>query len=133
METKFPRAFCGTLPKLVVLGVDFEIRLRVVANGTHLGSFFAVVNVPAIRAFPNDLFSLGKDLAVLDILEKLAVAFLVLALNLADFFEKERDFVEALFSCLLGKGCIHIGPLVMLARGGIGKILERGRHRRAKA
>ena len=96
-----------------------------IAHGALLGRFRALDDGSAVAALPLVLADAHPDLAGLDILRELAVAFLVMCLDLRDLAELEGDVGEALGLGLVSHALVHVGPLLMLARCGGEEILRR--------
>ena len=69
----------------------------------------------AVAALPDLHFALLKDLQGFHILQQLAVALFVVLLNGSNQAELGCQLLEAFLLSGLGKACIHIGPLVVLA------------------
>ena len=80
------------------------------------------MDVAAVGADPHLLGLAGKHGAVLDALGQLAVALLVLLLNGAHVLKQVGDVVKAFLPRRGGELSVHIGPLVVLAGGGIGQV-----------
>ena len=96
------------------------------AHGADLGGLLAHVDVAAVAALPDHVPVPGEHQAALHIGQQLAVAVLVLLLDLGHFLKQEGDVVEALLLGLLGHGGVHVGPLVVLAGGGGLQVLGGG-------
>lgn len=79
----------------------------------------------AVRALPNAVAVAREDQAALYISQQLAVTGFVLFFDFGHLLEQESDLGEALFASLLGKPCIHIGPLIIFTVGRIQKIRRR--------
>ena len=73
----------------------------------------------AVAALPHTHAVAGEHQAALDVLAELQVPGLVLLLNLGNRFELRGDVVKTLFAGDLRKTCVHVGPLVVLAGGGV--------------
>ena len=86
------------------------------------------MDVAAVGADPHVLAVAGKDLALLQVLEQLVVALLVLLFDLADRLEQVGDAGEALLAGDLGELGVHLGPLIALAGGGVLEVLGRSGH-----
>ena len=82
--------------------------------------------VAAVAALPDHVAVPGEHQAALHIGQQLAVALLVLLLDLGHFLKQEGDVVEALLLGLLGHGGIHVGPLVVLALSSGLQVLSSG-------
>ncbi len=111
---------------LVVLLVDFEVGLRVVADRADLGGLGADDDVAAVATFPDVHLALGEDLLGLDVVQQGTVTLLVVLLDGGHTTELGGQLGEALGLCSLGKAFVHIGPLVVLAIGGSGQVLSSG-------
>ena len=81
----------------IILRVDLEVALGVVAGGADVGGLGADDDVAAVAAFPDLDLALFKDLGGLDIAQQRAVALFVMALDLADEAELLRELGKALF------------------------------------
>ena len=92
----------------VVLGLDLEVGLRVVADRTLLGGLLALDDRAAVAALPAVRADAHPHLALLDVRGELAVALLVVLLDLGDLRKEER----------VGEALVHVRPLLVLARGG---------------
>ena len=90
----------------VVFLAKLEIRLRVVADGTYLGSLLADGDVAAVAAFPDLYAALLKCLLLLNVAQELAVALLVRLLDGRNAAELRRQLREALFLGL-GRHAVH--------------------------
>ena len=110
----------------IVLGLELEVSLRMVAHGAHLGSLFAHHDVAAVAALPDALVVAREHHFVLDVFEQLAVAFLVMALYLGYALKLNGNLFKALFAGLTGHAGIHVGPLEVFATSGGRKVLRRG-------
>ena len=98
--------------------MDFEIALRMIAGGTDFRRFSADDDMPAISAFPDLDLALFKHLRGFDILQKRAVALLVVFFDCGDEAETMRELRKALLLGGFCKAFIHIRPFVILAFGG---------------
>ena len=95
------------------------------ADGAHLGSILADDDMAAVGALPDHVAVAGEHKAALNIRQQLAVAVFVLTLDLSHFFKQESQVVKALFLGVLRHLGIHIGPLVILALGGVQQVVGR--------
>ena len=84
-----------------------------IAHGALLGRFRALDDGSAVAALPLVLADAHPDLAGLDILRELAVAFLVMRLDLRDLAELEGDVGEALGRGLVSHAGVYVGRSVM--------------------
>ena len=71
------------------------MRARMIADRADFGSFGANVDMPAVVAFPCVDFAALENLPGIDTLNQLAIASLVLLLDVGDAFEKTGKLVEA--------------------------------------
>ena len=94
-----------------------------VAGGAHLRSGRAYDDMAAVGALPDGVAVLREHLLVKDVLEKSAVALLVVLLDGAHQFELLRDLVESLLAGLLRHPGVHVGPLEVLS---VGRVVEVG-------
>ena len=69
------------LCRLIVLLVDLEVGLRVVADGADLGGLGADDDVTTVAAFPHFHFALGKNFFGLDVVQQGTVTLLVVLLD----------------------------------------------------
>ena len=69
---------------LVVLSVDFEVSLGMIAGGAQLRCLGADDDVAAVTAFPNLDLALLEDLSGFDILQQCAVTLLMMLLDGSD-------------------------------------------------
>ena len=99
-----------------------------VTDGADGGGLLADDDVAAVGALPDAVALAGEDDAVLDVLEELAVALLVLFLDLAHHAELGGDLLEAFFLRFLGHAGVHVRPLVVLAGSGVGQVLHSRGH-----
>ena len=76
-----------------------------------------------VRALPYTVAIAAEHNGVLNILEQTAVALLMRLFDGAYHFKLFGYLVKALLACLLGKGGIHVGPLIVLAIGSIGQVV----------
>ena len=93
---------------LEVLRAEFEIGLRMRADGANLGRVLAEVDVAAIGTDPHALVAAGEHSAVFEVAQQLIVASLVLLLDLADHLKERGNAGEALFSGFLGELGVHL-------------------------
>ena len=100
-----------------------EVGLRVVTDGTYLGRLLANHNVSAVAALPDYVAILGEYALLLDVIQELAIALLVLLLDFGHALKLLGYLVEAFLASLLGHAGIHVGPLEVLAISGCLKIL----------
>ena len=69
------------LAALKVLRLYLEIALRMVTRGTHLGCLLADDDMAAVAALPDHITLAREHHSILDILQQLAIAFLVMFLD----------------------------------------------------
>ena len=81
----------------------------------NLRRLLAYYDMAAVRALPDAVALTREYKLILHIREQLTVACLVLLLDSSNLLEQECDIVKTFLACFLGKGCIHIGPLIVLA------------------
>ena len=96
-----------------------------IADWADLRSLLADHDVTAVRALPDHVPVTREDNIVLNVFQKLPVTLLMSLLYRADLLEQECDLVESLLPGGLGEPRVHVSPLVVLAGGGIGKVLLR--------
>ena len=94
-----------------------------ITNGADGGRLLADDQMPAVAALPHGLLALFKNALHLDIIQQGAVPFLVGLLNGGNGAEFAGQLGKALLLGLLGKGRIHISPLVILTLGGVQQVL----------
>ena len=99
-----------------------------VADRTDRGSFLADDDVTAVGALPDAVAVAGEDDSVLDVLQELAVASLVLFLDGTHHAELGSNLLEAFFLSFLRHAGVHVRPLEVLAGSGIGQVLHGRRH-----
>ena len=107
-----PWQFCGAL---VVLRVDLEEALRVVAHWAYLWSVLAYHDVSAVAALPDALIVAREHDAALKVANELLVTLLVVLLDFTNHAELRGNLIEALFLCLFCHACVHVCPLEVLA------------------
>ena len=90
-----------------------------ITNGADGGCLLTDDQMPAVAALPHGLLALFKNALHLDIIQQGAVPFLVGLLNGGNGAEFAGQLGKALLLGLLGKGRIHISPLVILTFGGV--------------
>ena len=110
-----------TVP-LVVLLANLKVGLRMLADGTHVGSLGSNHQMTAVAAFPHGDAALFKDLHGFNIVQKLAVALLVSLLDGGNPTELLRQIMEAFLIRFLRHSVIHIGPLGVLTLGGMEQV-----------
>ena len=86
---------------LEVFSRNFEVCLRMVADGAHIRSLRAYDDVAAITAFPHLDLALFKHIGHLDGFEQRAITLLVMLLDRGDRPEAMRQLLKVL--CL---GCL---------------------------
>ena len=64
-----------------VLRLDLEVALRMVAHGTHFRRLLADDDMSAVAALPDDITLAREHHSILDVLQQLAIAFLVMFLD----------------------------------------------------
>ena len=74
-----------------------------VADGALLGSLLADDDMATVGALPDDVAIFREDALAPDVVEQLAIALLVLLLNLGHTLELLGNLVEALFAVMLGR------------------------------
>ena len=85
------------------------------AYRAYFGGLLANNDVAAVRALPDAVAVAGEDQIAFHIGEQLEVTSFMLLLNRTDLFKEECNVLEALFVRFLGKGRVHIRPLVIFA------------------
>ena len=105
-----------------------EVSLRVVARRADRRGALADVDVSAVAADPHGLLAGLEHDVLLEVLQQLAVTLLVGLLNSRDKAHGRRDLREALFLGHVGELLVHLGPLVVLARGRVLEVLRGGRN-----
>ena len=105
---------CGAY-LLIILCVNFEISLSVIAGRADLRGGGADYDVTAVAAFPNFALALLEDFCGLDILEKCAIPLLVMSLDLRYQTEPCCKLRETFLFGGLCEACVHIGPLIVLS------------------
>ena len=113
---------------LVVLRLQLEVALRMVADRANVRGLRADDDVAAVAALPDAIALAGEDEAFLDVGQELAVALLVLLLDGAHHLELLRDLLEPLLAGLASHASVHVRPLEVLAGGGIRQVLHGRRH-----
>ena len=98
------------------------------AYRAELGSLLSDHDVTAVGALPDRIFLAGEYNALGDILKELPVTLFMSFLDRAHALEKECNLVESFFPGSLCEAVIHVGPLEVLAVGGIQEILLGRRH-----
>lgn len=119
-----PRLFYYTEVS-IVLGFDLEEGLRMRADRAYLRGFFAEFDVSAVTADPQLVTVTAEYDRILDVVEQLAVAFLMVTFYLSHFAHLFCDLRESLFIgglCHLG---VHICPLVVFSIGCVRQIVKR--------
>ena len=107
----------------VVLAVELKEALGVPAGGTHLRGGGAHHDVAAVAALPHLDLTLLEDLSRLHVVEQRPVALLVALLDGGHQAEFGGQLREALRLSGLGEAVIHVGPLIVLALGGVLQVL----------
>ena len=110
---------CGLL---IVLCMDKEVRLRMLADRAKLRSLLADDDMAAIAALPDHVLIAREYDTLLDVAKKLAITLLVSLLDSADLLEKESNLVESLFLGYLCKLGIHVCPFIVLTGSSVSKI-----------
>ena len=101
--------------KSIVLTVDFEVCLRVIAGRAYVGSLGSYDDVSAVSALPDldfDLFEYGLGFHVL---KESSVSLFVMLLDGSYLSELVSQFRETFFFSGLGKAFVHVCPLEVLA------------------
>ena len=93
------------------------------ADRANLGSLGANDQVAAVTALPHSNAALLKDGHGLHVAQQLAVALLVGLLNGSNATELLGQLMEAFLVGLTGHAVVHIGPLGVLALGGVEQVL----------
>ena len=93
------------------------------AGGADLRSLGADHQMTAVTALPNLDLALLEDSGGLHVVQQSAVSLLVRLLDGGNQTELGGQSVEALLVSGLGKALVHIGPLVVLALGGVEQVL----------
>ena len=99
-----------------------------VAHRADLGGLLADVDVTAVAALPDHVALAAEHQAAFDVAEQLAVALLVFLFDGRDALELPGDVLKALRPGLLGELPVHVGPLEVLAVGGIVQVGRGGGH-----
>ena len=99
---------------LIVLSVDLEEALRMVADGAYFRSILADHDVTTVAALPDALIVAREDDTTLDVAHELLVALLVMLLDSTYHTELSSDLLEAFLLSFLSHTGIHVGPLVVL-------------------
>ena len=92
------------------------------AHRAHFGGLGADDDVAAVGAFPDHVAVAAKDDTILHVGKQLAIALLMGLFDLAHGLKEESDIVEALLAGVSGHLGVHVGPLVVLAVGGVQKV-----------
>ena len=108
---------------LVVLLANLKVGLRMLADGTHVGSLGANHQMTAVAALPHGDAALLKDSLGLHILQQCAVTLFVGLLDSSNPTELLGKIVEAFLVSFLRHSVIHIRPLGILALGSMEQIL----------
>ena len=108
---------------LVILSLNLEVALWVVANWANLWSLLAYYDVTAVRALPDAIAITRENYLVLNVLQELAITLLVVLLNLSYHLELSGNLVEALLTSLFSHAFVHLCPLAMLTLGSSQKVL----------
>ena len=107
---------------LVVLLANLKVGLRMLADGTHVGSLGANHQMTAVAALPNGNTALFKDCLGLHILQQCAVTLFVGLLDSSNPTELLGKIVEAFLVSFLRHPVIHIRPLGILALGSMEQV-----------
>ena len=108
---------------LVVLSLELEEALRMLADRTYLGSLRTNDNVSAVAANPDGIAVATEDESILDVFQQLAIALLVCLLDGSDSTELVGDLCEAFLLSFLSHVGVHVSPLVVLTLGSSLKVL----------
>ena len=109
---------------LVVLLANLKVGLRMLADGTHVGSLGANHQMTAVAALPHGDAALLKDSLGLHILQQCAVTLFVGLLDSSNPTELLGKIVEAFLVSFLRHPDVHIRPLGILTLGGMKQILS---------
>ena len=96
-----------------------------VADRTDLRRLRADDQVAAVAALPDLDAALFKDLRGLHVRQQRAVAVLVRLLDGGHAAELGGELREALLLRVSGEALVHVGPLVVLALGGVQQVVRR--------
>ena len=108
--------------KSVVFSLDGEVALGMIAHGADFGGLLADHDVAAVAALPDHVAVAGEDHTGLHIAQQLAVSLLVSLLDPADHAELGGDLREAFGVGFVSHAGVHIGPLGVLALGGMEQV-----------
>ena len=98
-----------------------------ITGRAHAGCLSGLVNKTAITASPGDLAVFLEDFAGIEVIQQVAVAFLVLLLGDADHVEDGGDLLEAFLASLRCEGRVEFRPFLVLATGCRLQVFRRGR------
>src|SRR3712207_724795 len=95
-----------------------------VASGAYLGGLLADNNVSAVAAFPDTIVVAAENNAILDVLQQLQVALLVVLLDSGYQLKLGCNLGETFLTGFLGHVGVHVGPLIVLACGGVLEVIH---------
>ena len=95
-----------------------------VADGALLGSLLADDDMSAVGALPDYVVVFREHAFLINIVEQLTIALLMLLLNLGYSLELLGNLVEALLTGLLSHTGIHVCPLEVLTIGSSLEVLR---------
>ena len=99
---------------LVVLSLNLEVALWVVADWANLWSLLTYYDMTAVRALPDAIAVSREYELVLYVLQELAITLLVVLLDFSHHLKLSSNLLEAFLVSFLCHAWIHIGPLVVL-------------------
>ena len=107
----------------VIFSIDFEVTLRMGADGADFRRFRADNNVSAVTAFPDFDTAFFEYFGCFHIPEKSPVAFLMVLFNCSDPAEFGSEFRKSFSLCGPRKALVHIRPFIVFAVSGFSEIL----------
>ena len=106
----------------IVFSVNFKIALGMIAGGANFGSLCSNDDVSAVAAFPNLDFALFNYLSHLNVLKKRTISFFVVLFDGGNKPEFSCKLGKTFFVGGLCKACIHVGPFIVFAFGGVSEV-----------
>ena len=110
----------------VILRLDLEECLRMLAGRADLRRFFTDINMPAVAAFPAAGTGFDPHFILLNVGEQFLITLLVTFFDRGDPLEKAGDVIKTFGFRLLREVLVHLRPFLMFACGGRGKIFRSG-------